>query len=218
LLERSRRENECTVLSIYVNPTQFDQPDDLKKYPKTLERDVELAHAAGVDFILAPTYEQMYPDSYSYRVTENKFSTQLCGTSRPGHFDGVLSVVLKLLNLVQADRAYFGEKDFQQFKLIEGMAKAFFLETEILPCPIIREADGLAMSSRNVHLSPEARAKAASLFRALKEASTPQEARARLKLEGFEIDYIDDVNGRRYGAVKLGGVRLIDNIELGNGH
>ena len=213
LLDRCRRENEVTVLSIYVNPTQFDNKDDLAKYPLTLDRDRELAHKAGVDYIIAPSYEQMYPDQYRYRVSETGFSEQLDGAHRPGHFNGVLTVVLKLLNLVQADRAYFGEKDFQHLQLVKGMVDAFFLDTEIIACPTVREADGLAMSSRNVNLSAEARALAPLFYRALSESSTVSEARAFLKLQGFEIDYVEDVGTRRFGAVRLGGVRLIDNVQ-----
>jgi pantoate--beta-alanine ligase len=213
LLERCRRENEVTVLSIYVNPTQFDNKDDLLKYPATLDRDRELAHKAGVDFIIAPNYEQMYPDQFSYRLTETGLSEQLEGAHRPGHFTGMLTVVLKLLNLVQADRAYFGEKDYQQLQLVKAMAAAFFLDTEIVACPTVREADGLAMSSRNVNLSHEARAIAPLFHRALVDSSTSSEARAYLKLQGFEIDYVEDVGTRRFGAVKLGGVRLIDNVK-----
>jgi pantoate--beta-alanine ligase len=213
LLERSRRENEISVLSIYVNPTQFDNKDDLAKYPLTLEADRKVAHQAGVDFILIPTYPQIYPDGYRYKITENELSTKLCGAHRPGHFDGVLTVVMKLLNIVQPDRAYFGEKDHQQLELVREMTKAFFIETEIVACPIVRETDGLAMSSRNVNLSPEARAIAPSFYRALTAAATPNEARATLKLQGFEVDYVEDIGKRRYGAAKIGGVRLIDNVE-----
>ncbi len=213
LLEKSRRENEVTVLSIYVNPTQFDNKEDLAKYPLTLERDKTLAHKAEVDFLLAPTFEQIYPDKYRYKVSESDFSSKLCGSHRPGHFDGVLTVVMKLLNIVQADRAYFGEKDFQQLELVRGMVEAFFLTTEIVPCPIVREEDGLAMSSRNVNLSAEARSLASRFPAALRDSLSASEAKARLKLEGFEVDYVEDIGTRRLGAVKVGGVRLIDNVE-----
>lgn len=213
LLERSRRENEFTVLSIYVNPTQFDNKADLERYPQTLEKDIQIAHKAGVDFILVPTYQQIYPDEYRYKLSESDFSKKLCGAHRPGHFDGMLTVVMKLLNLVQADRAYFGEKDYQQLQLVQGMVEAFFMSTEIVPCPTVRETDGLAMSSRNTLLSPEARQVAPRFPEALLQAATAQEAKARLKLNGFEVDYIEDIGKRRYGAVRIGGVRLIDNVE-----
>lgn len=213
LLERCRRENDVTVLSIYINPTQFDNKDDLARYPITLERDTAVAAAAGIDFILLPDNRQMYPDDYRYKVTETVLSSRLCGAHRPGHFDGVLTVVMKLFNIVQPDRAYFGEKDHQQLQLVRGMAEAFFMDLEIVPCATVREADGLAMSSRNTRLTPDERAQAPAFARALRESPTPQEARERLKRDGFEVDYVEDIEGRRYGAVKLGTVRLIDNVE-----
>ncbi len=213
LLERSRRENDISVLSIYVNPTQFNNPDDLAKYPATFEQDSKMAEAAGVDYILMPTYDQIYPDGYQYKVTEGSLSKKLCGAHRPGHFDGVLTVVMKLLNLVKPTRAYFGEKDYQQLELVRGMTQAFFLETEIVGCPIVREPDGLAMSSRNVNLSPEARALAPRFNAALKGSATPAEAIQQLTDDGFEVDYVEDIGARRYGAVHLGGVRLIDNVK-----
>ena len=221
LLKRARLENDIVVLSIYVNPTQFNNPDDLKKYPITLDRDREIAAKAGVDVLLLPLYEQIYPDGYKYKVNENDFSTQLCGAHRPGHFDGVLTVVMKLLNLVQPERAYFGEKDYQQLQLIRGMTEAFFMPTEIVACPTLREEDGLAMSSRNLNLSAEARAKAPELRKILLRAASADEARLQLVDEGFTVDYVEDratgsatnMGQRRFAAALLGGVRLIDNVE-----
>jgi pantoate--beta-alanine ligase len=213
LLERARSENDVVVLSIYVNPTQFDNKDDLKRYPVTIEKDRAVAARTGTDFILIPTYAQMYPDDYRYKVSEQGFSSRLCGAHRPGHFDGVLTVVMKLLNLVQADRAYFGEKDYQQLHLIKGMVEAFFLPTEIVPCPTLRESDGLAMSSRNLNLDMESRSKAPRFFQALQTSASADEAKRRLEENGFEVDYVEDIAGRRFGAVKIGGVRLIDNVQ-----
>lgn len=213
LLERSRAENDVSVLSIYVNPTQFENKDDLKRYPMSLERDRKVAARAGVDHILVPTVEQIYPDGYRYKVSEKEFSGRFCGAHRPGHFDGVLTVVMKLLNLVRADRAYFGEKDFQQLELVKGMVAAFFMDTEIVACPTVREADGLAMSSRNVNLSNEARKTAPEFVRVLREAKSVSEARNRLEKAGFEVDYVEDFGARRLGAVKIAGVRLIDNVQ-----
>jgi pantoate--beta-alanine ligase len=213
LLDRSRKENDVSILSVYVNPTQFDNAEDLQKYPATLEEDVRLAGKAGVDYVLAPTYPQIYPDHYRYRVSEDQFSRQLCGAHRPGHFDGVLTVVLKLLNLAQANRAYFGEKDFQQLKLVSGMVDAFFIDTQIIACPTVRESDGLAMSSRNTRLDPAARNLAAKFHQILRESVAPDDAKKDLADQGFDIDYIEDIDGRRFGAVKLEGVRLIDNVE-----
>jgi pantoate--beta-alanine ligase len=213
LLERSRRENDIVVLSIFVNPTQFDNKDDLAKYPVTLDADRDVAAKAGVDFIILPNFQQIYPDGYRYKVSENDLSTKLCGAHRPGHFDGVLTIVMKLLNIVQPERAYFGEKDFQQLQLVKGMVESFFMDLEIVPCSTLREADGLAMSSRNVRLTPAERELAPRFVRSLREAVTVIEARARLESEGFDVDYIEDIGNRRYGAVKLGNVRLIDNVE-----
>lgn len=213
LLARARAENDVRVLSIYVNPTQFDNKDDLSKYPKTLEGDLEIASKHGVDYVLLPTFEQIYPDGYRYKISENELSKRLCGAHRPGHFDGVLTVVMKLLNLVRPSKAYFGEKDQQQLQLVKGMSEAFFLNVDIVPCPTVRESDGLAMSSRNVRLTPSERERAPQFAAALREAPSAEEARTRLAQQGFEVDYVEDVEGLRYGAVKLGKVRLIDNVK-----
>lgn len=213
LLVRSRAENDVSVLSIYVNPTQFNNKEDLRKYPVNLEADLALAAKNGVDYILAPTFEQMYPDQYRYRVSENEFSKRFCGAHRPGHFDGVLTVVMKLLNLVNARRAYFGEKDFQQLQLVKDMVAAFFLDVEIVSCATKREDDGLAMSSRNTRLSAPARAKAPRFHEALVESKSAGEALLRLENDGFEVDYVEDLRNRRLAAVTIDGVRLIDNVE-----
>lgn len=214
LLERSVAENETTVLSVFVNPTQFDQEDDLARYPRTFDADRRLAEELGADYLLFPPYAEVYADGYAYRVTESPFSRELEGAHREGHFDGVLTVVLKLLNLVRPRRAYFGEKDFQQLELVRGMAKAFFLDVEIVGCPTVREADGLALSSRNRLLEPAARERAGAFPRLLGSNERPGEIVRRLEAEGFRVDYVEDVRGRRCGAVHVGGVRLIDNFAL----
>jgi pantoate--beta-alanine ligase len=214
LVKQSASENSKTLVSIFVNPTQFNDPKDLEKYPRTLEKDLEILQSAGADYLIYPTYEEMYRDGYKYRVTENEFSKYLCGAHRPGHFDGVLSVVMKLLNLSQARRAYFGEKDFQQLELIRGMAQAFFLPVEIIGCPTVREKDGLAMSSRNLLLSAADRERAPLLSKELKRKGTPAEIRTRLEAHGFRVDYVEELKGRRFAAAFLGSVRLIDNVSL----
>jgi pantoate--beta-alanine ligase len=214
LIRRSATENERTVVSVFVNAPQFSDASDLESYPRSLEGDVRIAADAGADFVFAPTHETMYGDDYRYRVTERDLGRTLEGAHRPGHFDGVLTVVLKLLNLVRPTRAYFGEKDYQQFLLIHGMAAAFFLDTEIVACPTVREADGLALSSRNALLSPEARELAPRFAELLASPEAPEVVRRRLEDAGFEVDYVEDVAGRRYGAVHLDGVRLIDNLSL----
>ena len=213
LLQRARNENDVVVLSIFVNPTQFNDPADLKKYPRTLEADLALSEGL-VDYVLAPANEDLYPDAYHYRVTENDLSLHWEGEHRPGHFDGVLTVVLKLLNLVQANRAYFGEKDWQQLQLVRGMAQAFFIPTEIVPCATERAEDGLALSSRNARLSPAGRAQAALFPRILRTASTAEAAVPLLRTAGFDVDYVADHQNVRLGAVRLEGVRLIDNVRI----
>jgi pantoate--beta-alanine ligase len=213
LLKRARAENACVVLSIFVNPAQFDDKADLDKYPRVL--DADLAAADGLaDHVLAPAAGEMYADDYRYRVTEGDLSRGLEGAHRPGHFDGVLTVVLKLLNLVRPDRAYFGEKDRQQLELVQGMVRALFVPVEIVPCPTVREGDGLAMSSRNRRLSPDARARASTFPRIMRESPDARSAASALGQAGFQVDYVEDRRGVRLGAVRLGDVRLIDNVRL----
>ncbi|MDB6093922.1 MAG: Pantothenate synthetase [Verrucomicrobia bacterium] len=213
LLEQAKRENDRVVLSIFVNPTQFNDPDDLARYPRPVAADLALADGLADDVLLPPA-EEIYPDDYRYRVTEYTLSTRWEGAHRPGHFEGVLTVVLKLLNAVRPHRAYFGEKDWQQLELIRGMAGALLLPVEIVGCATVRDVDGLALSSRNVRLSPTARKRAAAFPRILAGSPDPATAVARLKAEGFEVDYVDDHAGIRLGAVRIDGVRLIDNIQL----
>lgn len=213
LLGRAAAENDITVLSIYVNPTQFNNPDDLKKYPQTWEADLQLAEACGVQAVLAPAYDEIYADGYRYRLSESDFSRKLCGAHRPGHFDGVLTVVMKLLQIVRAGRAYFGEKDFQQLRLIQDMATAFFLEIAIVPVPTVREPDGLAMSSRNIRLSAAGREKAPLIFQALQNHDV-EAARERLTRAGIEVEYLEEHFNRRFIAAFIDGVRLIDNVEI----
>lgn len=218
LIEASMAQNGVTIVSIFVNPTQFDQAADLEKYPNTMEQDLQHLEQLGVDAVFLPTFENMYPDQYAYQVTEHQLSKQFCGAHRPGHFDGVLSVVMKLLNLVQANRAYFGEKDYQQLTLIQGMVKAFFMDTEIIPCPIVREADGLAMSSRNLRLTPIQRKVAPMLYQALiDQDSDLDEKQQWLSSKGFEVDYLEVMNGRLLAAASLGDIRLIDNVPYDGG-
>lgn len=214
LLQRARNENDFVVLSIFVNPTQFNDKTDLEKYPRTWERDLEMAKANKVDAVFHPSYGLMYPDDFKFKVIETDFSHLLCGKDRPGHFDGVLTVVMKLLNLVQPNRAYFGEKDFQQLTLIQNMVKAFFMPCEIISVPTVREADGLAMSSRNVRLKPEDREQAPDIHRIIKTASSAEEAKAALEKKNWTVDYVTDIRGRRFVAVNVGSARLIDNVEI----
>jgi pantoate--beta-alanine ligase len=216
LVRRSRAENERSLVSIFVNPTQFDDQNDLARYPRTLEEDLRVLRHEGVDFVLLPTEAELYPDGYRYRVVETDRSRVLEGAHRPGHFEGVLTVVLKLLLLASAERAYFGEKDWQQLSLVRGMTDAFFLPTTIVGCLTVREADGLAISSRNRRLAPPDREKAPRFYAILSSASSPEAARRQLRAAGFDVDYVEDREGRRLAAVRLGGVRLIDNVPLDN--
>jgi len=213
LLERARAENDGVVLSIFVNPMQFDNSNDLSRYPRSREADLALAEGLA-DCVLIPSAEELYPDDYRYRVTECNLSTRWEGQHRPGHFEGVLTVVLKLLNLVRPHRAYFGEKDWQQLQLVRGMVQALFLPVEIVPCATVRDADGLALSSRNRRLSLAGRGQAAAFPMILQSAPDAATAAETLRAAGFGVDYVDDSYGVRLGAVRLEGVRLIDNVRL----
>jgi len=214
LVKASREQNALTVVSVFINPTQFDDKKDFEKYPNDSRSDLERLEDAGVDAVLLPDSTQIYRDDYRFKVTESEFSRRLCGANRPGHFDGVLTVVMRLLNLVRPDQAYFGEKDYQQLQLIRDMVSAFFMQVKIVSCATVREADGLAMSSRNQHLDAGNRAKAAKLHTALKHSHSAAEAWKALAGQGFEVDYVEDIANRRLAAARLGNTRLIDNVEI----
>lgn len=213
LIQKAKLENAAVAVSIFVNPTQFNNAEDLEKYPRPLNADLEAAREAGADMVWTPTYDDLYPDGYSFKLTESKESRLLEGEFRPGHFDGVLTVVMKLLNATQATRAYFGEKDFQQLHLIQKMTQAFLMPVEIVPVPTLRETDGLAMSSRNVRLSDQERQLAPQIYQVLTQIKDPTEAVARLTSLGFRVEYLKEWEGRRLIAAWLGKVRLIDNVE-----
>lgn len=213
LIELASVENDVVVVSIYVNPTQYDDPQDLANYPRPLEQDLEMARAAGACLVMLPDYEEIYADGYRFRVTEDQMSRELEGAHRAGHFDGVLTVVLRLLGIVRPDRAYFGEKDWQQLQLVRDMASAFFLDLEIVSCPTVREDDGLAMSSRNTRLEAEERRLAPEFHRVLASGQSTTEMAATLEAAGFQVDYVERRGDRVLGAVRLGKVRLVDNVE-----
>jgi pantoate--beta-alanine ligase len=239
LIDAARAECGTVVVSIFVNPLQFDREDDLQHYPRTLESDVRVCSEHGVDVIFAPTVEAMYPQPPSCRVVVGALAEHLCGQFRPGHFNGVATVVLKLLEIVRPARAYFGEKDAQQLAIIRRLVEDFNVAVTIVGVPTVREADGLALSSRNVHLGPEERAAAPALYRALSEArraieqgkretrSIVRDARAslaregRIRLEYFEIvdphtlQPVEEVTGPVLiaAAAWLGSTRLIDNVQ-----
>jgi pantoate--beta-alanine ligase len=215
LLDMSRQQNDISVLSIFVNAPQFNDKDDLERYPRTFEADLQAARNAETDYVLCPSHAALYPDDFTYKVTESRLSQILCGRHREGHFEGVLTVVLKLFLLVLPDRCYFGEKDFQQLQLIRGMVEAFFLDTEVVPCPTVRDRDGLALSSRNSQLSASERALASQFVPILRQKLPLPEVVDSLTNAGFVVEYVEETMGRRFGAVYVGNTRLIDNIPLG---
>ncbi len=241
LLQCSKKDNDITVLSIFVNPTQFGKGEDFDKYPRDLERDLEMATKAGVDIVFAPDENQMYPPDFATYVVQERLTEGLCGKFRPGHFRGVLTVVNKLFNIVKPDRAYFGEKDYQQLIVIKQMVKDLNMDVDIVGCPIVREEDGLAMSSRNKYLSEEERQSALSLSKALFLAkqmfesgeANPEKIKQKMKElilqhpHVKEVQYIEIVHPKTLEpkkkvekgdrvllAVYVGDTRLIDNIEL----
>jgi len=170
LVEAARKENDVVVVSIFVNPTQFGPNEDYNRYPRDLERDLRLLEPIGVDYVFNPSVEEMYPAMYSTYVEEVELSKYLCGASRPGHFRGVCTVVTKLFNIVKPTKAYFGQKDAQQFRVLRRMVRDLNMDVEMIEMPIVREEDGLAMSSRNVYLSPEERKEATRLYKSLLKA------------------------------------------------
>lgn len=211
LCARSKKENEITVVSIYVNPTQFNQVGDFEHYPRTLEQDIKLL---DVDYLLLPDSKEIFPDKYEVQVNETHLSMELEGQYRPGHFTGMLTIVLKLLNLVQATKAYFGEKDYQQLLLVKKMVSALFLATEIIGCETLRADDGLALSSRNSRLNVTQREKAELFPKLLDSNLNTTDVMQQLESHGFKVDYIVEKWQRRLGAVWIDDVRLIDNIKL----
>lgn len=214
LIKRARSECGRVVVSIFINPTQFNDSGDLAAYPVETESDLNLCRELGVDLVFMPTRDLMYPDEYRYRISELRDSLKWEGEHRPGHFDGVLTVVMKLFLLVDPHKAYFGEKDWQQLELVAGMAKAFFLPVEVVACPTIRDENGLALSSRNARLNELDREKAAAFHRHLVSAIDADSAAGALRDEGFDVEYVVDSEGRRIAAIHFQGVRLIDNIAL----
>lgn len=217
LISRSVKENEITVLSLFVNPTQFNNPDDYKNYPKTIDQDIEMAEKLKVDYLLLFDEHQLYPDgNIIFFETRHPLALILEGKHRPGHFNGVLSIVMKLLLLTKATRAYFGEKDYQQLVLIKSLVRNYFVDTEIVACPTIREVSGLASSSRNTRLS-ESQLEVAHRFAKIFLSHDPRDLeglRKALDELDLEMDYLEVHENRLFIAIKLGEVRLIDNREI----
>jgi pantoate--beta-alanine ligase len=239
-MRAARAETGFVVVSIFVNPTQFGPNEDLARYPRNLNRDLELCEQESVDLVFAPDAAIVYPADFRTFVEVEQMQDVLCGAARPGHFRGVATVVLKLFNIVQPDVAYFGQKDFQQAHIIQQMVRDLDLTVKLRMCPIVREPDGLALSSRNRYLDPSQRRHAAVLYRALQEAERLVQQgernaeavggalRARIAaIPGAVLDYAAVVNANTlhpltqlYGcvlialAVKFGTTRLIDNVVL----
>ncbi len=235
LVRRARKENAKVVVSIYVNPTQFLPGEDFASYPRVPEDDCKLLEDIS-DVVFLPTDNLMYPiDKRAHRISENNLSSKLCGASRPGHFDGVLLVVLKLLQMVPATRIYMGLKDYQQQLLIKNMIEDFFVSTELVACPIIREKDGLALSSRNAYLNKHQRALAPELYSSIRNFGllsqkmdlnkVRNKIKSQLTALGFTVDYLEildertleqisdlSIHARLFVAAYLGNTRLIDNL------
>jgi pantoate--beta-alanine ligase len=240
LVRRCRAENGVTAVSIFVNPIQFGPGEDLASYPRDMERDLSVLEQEGVDMVFAPLPEQMYADNFSVHVDEEDLSKGLCGASRPGHFRGVCTVVTKLFNIIRPDRAYFGQKDYQQLQVIKRMVRDLNMPVEVVSCPIVREKDGLAMSSRNLYLTPEERQSALLLNRSLAMARDMVKAGEKSQNNirqavmdmlnsdpALSIDYVElkdaedlkdisEVSRKAVLAlaVRVGRARLIDNTVL----
>ena len=240
LMQRARTENATTIATIFVNPRQFNEAADYQQYPRNEARDLEICEEEGLDLVFAPPVEEVYPDGFDSAVHVGAVARPLEGAARPGHFDGVATVVAILFNLVGAERAYFGQKDAQQVMVIRQMARDLAIPTEVIACPTVREADGLALSSRNVHLSPEERAAAPVLWRALEAGRAAWErgdrsadairAAMASELAGEPLaqpEYVSVADGRTLAelervdgptllslAVRFGATRLIDNEPL----
>ena len=210
LFRAARQENELVVASLFVNPTQFVDGEDLSRYPRDEARDAERAEEARVDVLYVPEAEEIYPPGFETWVEVERLGALLEGEHRPGHFRGVATVCLKLFNLVRPHRAYFGQKDAQQVAVVKRMVRDLAVPVEIRVVPTVRDADGLALSSRNAYLSPEERERALALPRALA-------ARDRSKLDGLEVDYFEEADFEPRvlaAAVRVGSTRLIDNVIL----
>lgn len=241
LLREGRKRADILVLSIFVNPIQFGKNEDLDRYPRDVERDCLIASECGVDIVFMPTANEMYPAGFQTSITVRDLSKPLCGASRPGHFDGVATVVAKLFNIVMPDLAFFGRKDYQQLALIRRMVNDLSMPVQIIGLPIVRESDGIAMSSRNAYLSPQERQSALALSRAIQEVRASydsgersiealrQKALAVIQQESLlQIDYLEFCNEHSLQppseatdntlfalAIKAGKTRLIDNTVLG---
>jgi pantoate--beta-alanine ligase len=218
LFRAARAENARVVASLFVNPAQFDQPTDLEAYPRDEERDLEIAALEDVDAVFAPELDELYPAGFATWVEPDDTGAE--AAARPGHFRGVATVCLKLFNLIRPERAYFGQKDAQQVAVVRQLVRDLNVPVEIRVVPTVRDSDGLALSSRNVHLSPDERERALALPRALREAvaSADPAAAVRASLNGLEPEYVEvlDLGDAKVlaAAIRVGSTRLIDNVLL----
>ena len=215
LFRAARQENDVVIASLFVNPAQFGANEDLSTYPRDEVRDARLAEEAGVDVLFAPPAEELYPAGFQTWVEVEELGRRLEGEQRPGHFRGVATICLKLFNIVRPDRAYFGQKDAQQVAVLRRMIRDLDVELELRVVPTVRDADGLALSSRNAYLSPEQRERALALPRAL---ATRDPAQARELLGDLDVDYVEVADFDPpvlAAAVRIDGTRLIDNVVLG---
>ncbi len=212
LIKRAKDENQKALVSIFINPTQFNCPKDYDSYPKTLDEDLQKLQDLHVDYILTPDYEEMYPQGKRFSIQENHLSQIIEGKSRPGHFSGVLTVVMKLLQIVSPHKAYFGEKDYQQLQLVKDMVKEFFLPIQIIGCPTLRDKNGLPLSSRNSKLTPDQYEKVKNFSKILASALPYKEVAKKLEAERYSVEYVEEYNNRRLGAIRINNIRLIDNI------
>ena len=213
LVKLARKKGDIVVVSVYVNPTQFGPKEDFAKYPRRLREDARLAISAGADIIFAP--DNLYAADASTTIQETRFSQGRCGTFRPGHFDGVTTVVAKLFNIVLPDTAIFGQKDAQQCDVLERMVRDLNFPVRIIRALIVRDANGVARSSRNAYLSETEYATAIKFAAALKAARSAADAKRRLgKITGLKLQYAEVINGQLCAAVFVGKTRLIDNVPL----
>jgi len=195
LVKRSVKENNVTVVSVFVNPTQFNDKNDLKNYPRDLEADCNLLESAGADYVFAPAVDEVYPDADNRQFSFPPVDTVMEGAHRPGHFNGVCQVVSRLFYIVRPTRAYFGEKDFQQIAVIKAMVKSLGIGVQIVDCPIVREEDGLALSSRNQLLSPEERKIAVNISKTLKKSLTFAANNSVETTQKFVVETINAIDG-----------------------
>lgn len=213
LVERSVRENDITIVSIFVNPTQFNDKNDLNNYPRTIDSDCNILESVGADYVFAPTVEDIYPEPDNRNFEYPPVSTVMEGAHRPGHFNGVCQVVSRLFYIVRPDKAYFGEKDWQQIAVIKAMVRALGIGVNIVECPIVRDSDGLAKSSRNTLLAPDERAVAPKIYEALKSSvdyaktHTLDETKEKViadvnSMEGLDVEYFSIVDGDSLQDVK----------------